>query len=175
MAVDRLMDAATAMHQCLCDTVNSAIPVDDRPQRCTLIATPDFEMGVAQLEDMCRCGTAYVRIDSYVPTDEFPQAQQVATNCTPSQWALTLELGIMRCPPIGTSETLPSDAEWLAYTQRIMADAQVMRQAVFCCFGPATPNRKYLLGSWVPVGPEGLCGGGKMTIQVQIIACNECL
>lgn len=173
MALDLILDAATKLHTCLCAQVN-LLPIDDRPQRCSLIPATEFELGVSLTEDMCRCGTAWVRIDSYVPSDQFPAQQQVPTNCGPPQWALTLELGIARCPPIGDANVLPTDAEWIAYTDLVMADAQAMRQAVICCFGPTFPNRRYLIGSWAPFGPEGLCGGGRMTVQVQVMKCDEC-
>lgn len=173
MAVDRLMVAATKLHECLCAQV-ALMPVDTRPARCTLIAAAQFEAGVAQLEDMCACGTAYVRIGAYVPSEAFPDQQQAATKCGPPQWSLTLELGILRCPPIGTADVLPSDQAWFDYTTQVMADAQVLRQALFCCYGPARPNLMFLVGGWEAVGPEGLCGGGRMSVQVQVIACNEC-
>ena len=173
MAVDNFLVAAQLLYACLCEQVN-LLPEPDRPTRCCLIAASEFEMGVATLEDMCACGTAYVRIDSFTPSSTFPVQQELATMCGPEQWALTLELGIMRCPPIGTAEVLPTCDEYAAYTAKVMADAQAMRNAVICCFGPARPNRLLLLGGWQAVGPEGACGGGKMTVQVQILRCDEC-
>lgn len=175
MAVDKFLTAAQALRDCLCAQMN-LLPVDDRPERCCLLAATDFELGVSLLEDACRCGTAWVRIAGFDPSSSFPLPQELATPCGPDQWSLTLELGVARCPPIGTAERLPTCDELEAYTVKVMADAQAMRNAVFCCFAPGRPanGRLLLLGGWQAFGPEGMCGGGKMTLQVQIPKCDEC-
>jgi hypothetical protein len=173
VAVDKFLEAALLLQQCLCDQM-ALLPLADQPQRCCVIAGQDFEMGVALTEDMCACGTAWVRIDSFTPSATFPIQQETPTNCGPEQWTLTLELGVARCPPLGDANVLPTCTEWADYTTKVMADAQAMRNAIICCFGPARPNRLYLIGGWQAFGPEGLCGGGKMTVQVQILRCNEC-
>lgn len=173
MAVDRFMEAALLLQQCLCEQMN-LLPEPDRPQRCCIIAGQDFELGVSLTEDACRCGTAWVRIDSFVPSSQFPLAQEIPNNCGPERWALTLELGVARCPPVGTVELLPTCEELALYSAKVMADAQAMRNAIICCFGPSRPNRLYLIGGWSAFGPEGMCGGGKMTVQVEILRCDEC-
>lgn len=173
MAVDNFMLAAQAMRDCLCAQMN-LLPEPDRPQRCCIIAGQEFELGVSLLEDACRCGTAWVRIDSYQPSSTFPLPQELAQKCGPEQWALTLELGVARCPPVGTATKLPTCEELDLYSAKVMADAQAMRNAVLCCYGPGRSNRVFLMGAWTAFGPEGLCGGGKMTVQVQILKCDEC-
>lgn len=173
MAVDPFFAAAQALYACLCDQQNLR-PEPERPARCCLIAGQDFELGVSLQEDACKCGTAWVRIDSFTPSDNFPLQQEVAQNCGPAQWAMTLELGIARCPPVGTIDRLPTCEELNAYSELVMLDAQSMRNALLCCFGPSRPNRLMLIGGWSAFGPEGMCGGGKMTVQVQVLRCNEC-
>lgn len=173
MAVDPFYEAAQLLYQCLCEQMN-LLPEPDRPARCCLLAAQDFELGVAILEDMCACGTAWVRIGSFAPTSHFPGPQEQATFCGPEAWTLNLEMGVARCPPIGNIQELPTCDEFAQYTQKVMADAQAMRNALLCCFQPSRPNRLMLIGDWQAFGPEGACGGGKMQVQVQILRCNEC-
>ncbi len=174
MATDLILAAAQEMHACFCAQLNITVPVDDRPQRCCLFVGEDFEMGVAINEDMCKCGTAWVRVAGITPTGIFPNQMSEATNCAPTGWSLSLELGVARCPPLGDAYNLPSCDDWAAYTARVMTDAQAMRQAIICCLSAARPNRQYLIGGWAPFGPQGLCGGGKMTVDLQLLRCNEC-
>ena len=170
---DKFLEAARALHTCLCLQV-AAMPEPTRPKRCCLMVGADFELGVAITEDMCKCGTAWVRVVSFVPSSTFPNPQEEATHCAPEGWSLTLELGIARCPPIGDARVLATCDEMDDYTELVMGDAAAMRRAVLCCFGPGRANRLFQLGSWEAFGPEGMCGGGKMTVQAQILRCNEC-
>lgn len=171
---DQFFTLAEQMHACLCAQVNATIPVDDRPSRCCLLAGSDFELGVSLTEDACRCGTAWVRIASFAPTGAFPNPQETPSNCGPDGWSLTLELGIARCPPIGDATTLPTCEELAAYTAKVMTDAQAIRRAIICCLGPSRPTRRYLMGAWEAFGPEGMCGGGRMTVQLQLLNCDDC-
>lgn len=170
---DILYDAAVALKDCLCTQVAA---LASPPQRCCLAVGAQFEMGVALNEDMCRCGTAWVRIASFVPSNVFPAAVDEPTNCNPTFWALTLEMGIARCPPLGSMSDLPTCDEWATYTSQIMDDAAAMRRAVYCCEQPLIKARglKFVVGQWTPFGPEGLCGGGTLSVTLPVVACDEC-
>jgi hypothetical protein len=170
---DILYDAAAQLHACLCAQVNA---LTNPPERCCLSVGAQFELGVALNEDMCRCGTAWVRIAGFVPSVTFPGQQEEPTNCRPPFWALTLEMGIARCPPLGTMADLPTCTEWATFAQTVMDDAAAMRRALYCCEETLLKARglKFVVGNWTPFGPEGMCGGGTMTVTVPVLACDEC-
>lgn len=170
---DIIAEVAEDLYACVCAQVAL---LADPPNRCCLLAGATFELGVAINEDMCRCGTAWVRVASVAPSVTFPSVQEEPRNCRPPMYAVTLEMGVARCPPIGTTQDLPTCPDWLAYSRKVLDDAAALRKAVFCCFGPMLSSRglKYVLGAWEPFGPEGLCGGGIQSVTVPVMACDEC-
>jgi hypothetical protein len=151
---------------CLCREIDqSGLPT---PCSCGLIAgelTADY-CGTC-VDNTCG-GQAWVRfVDSY-PTTQFPTPSQVPSNCyTP--WAFTIEMGIIRCKPVGKANgargyTPPSLEQQVDAIRLQTADMAAMRRALQCCFG--TTDRNYVIGNYQPVGPEADCLGGAYTITV---------
>ena len=125
-------------------------------------------------QDECCEGLAWVRPASFFPSSGvFPIQDSAPQPKGTSAWAVTLELGAVRCAPVGDENTIPTGAEWDATVQAVMDDAAAMRRAI-CCFIDARPGRarRVLPGIWQPIEVQGGCVGGLMTVTVQGPACD---
>lgn len=128
-------------------------------------------------EDECCDGLAWVRPASFAPSSgAFPAQDETPakTFAGARAWAVTLELGAVRCAPTPDANAIPTGDEWAAVTQAVMDDAAAMRRAI-CCFIAADPtNRKenVLAGLWQPVAVQGGCVGGVLPVTLRGPACD---
>lgn len=133
-----------------------------------------FAVSGGGVVDECCAGLAWVRIVRFFPTDTFPEEREGWTPCGPTGWALVLEMGALRCAPVGTPEHIPTDAEWSAAVQLQMKDAAAMLRAVDCCFQGLVISEQVQLSPWEERAPEGLCMGGTQQVTVLVDYCNGC-
>lgn len=161
---------------CLC----AQWPPDDplKPGRCCFKFDADLPtMGIALSEDECKCATAWVRVvDWYVSSDATfpgPDTSLIAQNC-PHMWALVLEMGIGRCPPIGNAEQLPTCDEQNAFHAVMMDDGMRMRNAIYCCFLTVDPMDRVSIGNPQRQGPAGACMQQALQVTIMVTACDEC-
>jgi len=124
--------------------------------------------------DECRCGLAWVRIVRFYPTDTFPEEAEGWQPCGPAGWAVVLEMGALRCAPVGDAQNLPTEEGWRAAIEQQMKDAAAMRRAVDCCFGTLIESETLLVGAWEERPPEGMCMGGTVQVTVLVDNCDEC-
>lgn len=114
-------------------------------------------------------GMAWVRLDGDQPSSRFPNPGGSVSSAT-DPTALRLQMGVTRC--VATSEATgePPSAEEQAEDVRVqLGDYAAMRRAVLCCYGTGRQARPYVLGAYLPIGPQGGCGGGAMTVTVQVL------
>jgi hypothetical protein len=125
-------------------------------------------------QDECCEGLAWVRPGPFFPAsaafpiqDGQPQPKGV------SAWAVTLELGAVRCAPVGDENNIPSAEAWDATTQAVMDDAAAMRRAI-CCYIEGASNRakNVLPGIWTPLSVQGGCVGGILPVTLRGPACD---
>jgi hypothetical protein len=160
IADNRVFTALTDLATCLCAT----LVTEGLPDVCFCGVVPG-EAASAMYGGDCakRCGMAWVRLVSVSPTntlgDQAPATQP--GNCA-SGIGSTVEVGVLRCTPIGTAERPPSDADLLSAARLQIADMMAMRQAVACCVG----SRDWVLGTYTPAGPSGGLLGGLWTVQM---------
>lgn len=129
---------------------------------------------ISENEDECCAGLAWVRPVSFWPSsDAFPGQDEAPQPKGVAGWAITLELGAIRCAPTPDAGSLPTAAEWDAITQAVMDDAAAMRRAI-CCYIEAMPSRarNVLPGLWQPLDTSGGCAGGVMTVTLRAPACD---
>jgi len=168
----RLLDCWTAQLE--------ALPAAQRPARIGFRFDATLpSMGIALNEDECKCGSAWVRfVDWFITSDEtFPSSDtSLQAQICPAAYGLVLELGIGRCPPIGTEQVLPTIAELNAFHAQVLADVQAMRKTINCCFNaiPLTVPDDMVIGSWQKTGPDGACFQHALSITIKVINCNEC-
>lgn len=137
---------------------------------------------ISTTSDECCEGLAWVRPAAFYPaTAPFPEQLAVPTIGQPAGtkvWAVTLEMGAVRCFPTPGPDSIPTDAQWDEATQACMDDAAAMRRAI-CCFIAGPPDTltkrgsaKVLPGQWLPLATEGGCAGGILTVTVMGPACD---
>lgn len=128
-------------------------------------------------DDECCAGLAWVRPGTFFPSSAaFPAQDQTPQTKGTRAWAVTLELGIVRCAPTPDENSIPSNEEWEAVTEMVMDAAAAMRRAI-CCWIDADPvnrKQKVLPGQWQPVAVQGGCVGGVLPVTLLGPAC-DCL
>lgn len=170
-----VMPLAEALLECLGQEVAK---VENPPQYLGLRPGTQVDHLLSMHEDECRCGKAWVRVVSFAPSSGiFPNQDTEPIKGAAAgtkQWAITLEMGVVRCAPTPNAGSIPTDAEWGGVTQAIMDDAAAMRRAL-CCFidNDGDPRKRMVVpGAWEPAPVEGGCVGGVMTLTVAGSACD---
>lgn len=159
-------ELASALLTCLEEALEEhpAPPV----HRCVRVGE-DVRQDVSLTQDECCEGLAYVKVNSIVPSTNFPNPDETAMYCSPEAWAVDLEMGIFRCEPQGSLIETATCEEWTAVTQAVALDAAAMRRAVVCFRGTLDPGDFALVRQWLPIGPQGGCTGGAMVVTVSFI------
>jgi hypothetical protein len=129
----------------------------------------DF-LSIGLSEDKCCSGFAWVRVDSIAP--QSPQPGEEIGPCGIYTWAVTLEMGVARCAPVGDQYSGPSCTEWTEVALAVQQDAAAMRRA-WCCWQPLIASGRTSVGPWQPFGPQGGCTGGTMQVVAFVDGC-EC-
>lgn len=125
-------------------------------------------------QDECCQGLAWVRPSAFYPASGvFPTQDPAPLPKGINSWAVTMELGAVRCAPVGDENDLPDEAEWDATVQDVMDDGAAIRRAI-CCFIDGAPNRarNVLPGLWQPLSIQGGCVGGILPVTVRGPACD---
>lgn len=150
-----------ALAACLCaEIVASGLA---EPCFCGITEGTEANLDCGSCEN--GCGAAWVRLDSAVPTTDFPNANTSSAKCN-TDVAFILEVGVTRCfTPFADERGNPVGvAEHLASTRDQLADMAAMRRAIACCF--ATGDTEYVLGAYSPIPFAGGCGGGSWQVTV---------
>ncbi len=125
-------------------------------------------------DDECCEGLAWVRPAAFFPSSTvFPNQDQIGQKQGTTGWAVTLEMGIVRCAPTPDENSIPSDDDWDEVTQAVMDGVAAMRRAI-CCFIAQGINRAQNLvpGTWEPVSVQGGCVGGILPVTLRGPACD---
>lgn len=155
--------ASIAMLDCLTDAVSFiSIP----PLRKAIRAGAAVAFDISQNTNECCDGLAWVREGDIFPSSDFPTADTTANKCLPV-WAFELEIGIIRCAPVGTINDTVTDDEHLQTALLLSEDIAAIRRAL-CCFIDAW-EYAVAIGRIAKVGPEGGCMGNLATLTVQAI------
>lgn len=136
----------------------------------------DVAQDAGQDEDLCCSGLAWVRIVSVFPAgDDFPApSTDFAINgCGVNGWGIVLEMGVLRCAPVGTVSRGPTCAEHTASAEQVADDDRAMRLAV-CDLLSVKDPMTVSVGAWTPIGPLGGCVGGLRSVTVLVDEC-ECV
>lgn len=151
-------DALSELATCLC----AQIVVDGSPDVCFCGVIPG-EAAAAMYQGNCtkKCGMAWVRLITVVPAAGLGTATEQAGNCM-TGIGYDVEMGILRCTPIGTATEPPTPAQLLGAAQLQHADMMSMRRAVACCTG----SRDWMVGAYAPMGPSGGMVGGAWTVTM---------
>jgi len=161
--------AATQLLACLTIAVEAAT---NPPARIQFLVGAQAGEDLSIYDDMCCEGTAYVRVANQYPSFEnFPSPDVDAIPCQLQAIGAIYEMGIMRCAPVGTVQSIATPAQWAAANTQMLIDAQSMFKAA-CCFASTYSEDAVLVGSWVPGGPSGGCLLGTVSVTHQIAGCG---
>lgn len=110
-------------------------------------------------------GMAWVRLTAAFNSTTFPVPDEGRTGVYAPP-AYTLEVGAFRCAPmpdsLGGEVIPPTPEEQAAAVALQVRDLEVMRKAIRCCLA----NVEHVLGTYVPVGPQGDIVGGYWTAVI---------
>lgn len=109
------------------------------------------------------CGGAWVRLVRVFPWSSWPQ-QDLTAGCK-GGLGMVVELGVVRCLPVGSAGSPPNAVAQAQATQVQLGDWQAMRRVLACC--EALSRRDVVLGSYEPRS-QGGCGGGTLTGTVKL-------
>jgi hypothetical protein len=153
---DRLLALAT----CLCAEIADH-PVT--PPVCFCGVLPGEEVAYDWAGDCeTACGMAWVRLVTAYPSTVIGEATGTPGNCG-SMIGMDVEVGIMRCiPGMDDAGNPPSSDDLLAASLWQWEDMTTMRRAILCCTG----SKDFLLGAYVPIGPQGGLVGGAWTVSM---------
>ena len=145
--------------ECLCTQITDA----GLPEPCFCGLVPG-DAAVFDYAGDCddKCGMAWVRLVTTYPSVTVGVADTTPGNCA-AGLGFDVEIGIVRCLPVGDSEGEPPTPEQYldaALTQYVEAD--IMRQAVLCC---GFNSHDFIMGSYTPLGPDGGLVGGQWVMS----------
>jgi hypothetical protein len=147
---------------CLCRTLDE----DGRPKTCfcgvvggTLVPM-DY---VGDCESDSGCGMAWVRVVS-IGEQQFATEGVAMPSACAHPIEVTIEAGVVRCAPQpDNAGNPPSMAKQLEASEGQMADMASILKAIRCCF---FHDGELVLGTWTPIGPEGMILGGAWTLTL---------
>lgn len=142
------------------------------------------DIGIGTGDDQCCRGLGYVSLLTGYPTEHFPRpdilrhtASSGATSCPISSWAFEIQVGLIRCLPVGDMHPLPN-AAWEQSALQQVYDTKTLRRAG-CCFRTQVMNdpgplwgMSVLLRTQTAPNPQGGCIERNMIAVVQIP--NDC-
>lgn len=151
-----LEDLAT----CLC----SQIITDGLPPLCTCSVMPGNEVALDYAGDCDdQCGMAWVRLSASYPSTMIGNPYLGAGNCA-AGIGLEIELGVMRCFDLGENGEPPDPATLLESSQLQIKDMLAMWRAIACC----RQSRDFVIGTYIPYGPEGGLVGGILPVSILV-------
>lgn len=158
-----VFDQLVLLADCLCTQVTAAV-ADGVPDVCFCGVVPG-DSAVSDYGGDCakKCGMAWVRLTGLYPSTILGEQNNDPKNCA-AGLGLPVEVGMMRCTPVGTGDTPPNGTQLLSATELQVSDALTMRRAIACCDG----SDAWSLGQYTPVGPSGGMLGGIWSLNLWV-------
>lgn len=121
--------------------------------------------------DECCTGLGWVRIDRVTGVRALGERENVS--CFQQERTVVLEMGVARCAPLASIDTVPTEDQWLASALQLDADNGAMEAAVCCAFGDDQDPvaEEVAVGDYLPFGVDGNCIGGTMTVTIRMTQC----
>lgn len=163
---------AETLRQCLATTL-AANP--NPPAEVCLRSGREVQFKISQYQNECCSGLGWVREDAFYPSElNFPEEDTEFRPCGPGQFALRLEVGVVRCDEWGTVETIPTCAEETSLALQLALDRRAISEALCCLRDQAwtlfgDPQPPWVQGSWEPIEREGGCVGSSTTVTVGVL------
>lgn len=120
-------------------------------------------------------GQAWVAVQSYGPSDTFPNLSNAPLRCKPDQYVATVDVGVLRCAStVDDAGNAPSSDLLIEEAQKVSRDRTLVQYALLCRFAEEADlyPGEIALGTWVPLGPQGGCVGGQTTVSFVTGGCR---
>lgn len=159
---NRVYDHLTSLAACLAQQIED----DGLPSVCWSGVIPGDGV-VADYAGDCAdaCGMAWVRLTQMYPSQAVGVVDTTVGNCSASL-GLDIEVGILRCMMVMEDGGPPPDSELAATADLQHGDAMAIWRAINCC--TALPNKDFILGPYLPMGPQGGMVGGAYTLSTAL-------
>ena len=164
------MTAPSDIGNFLAETLLTTVQAQFTTNSLPMPATCMYIAGVSTSVDDCCEGLLWTRVDTVYPTDGSgnPYTQARPDWDIPA-WVHPVQCGILNCHLVIDSEgnPIPPDLE----TQYAVRDGQyraAILQAITVHYPPLVGPCAlgYRISPWTPIGPEGGCSGGLITVNV---------
>jgi hypothetical protein len=165
VATDPLSPLLPNWIECISDHLTTPV------ERVTMMPGSDI------VWDVCDCGgQLWIRVVSIVGAAALsePAGQPCA-----GMYQIRCGIGIVRCAHTVDDEgNPPTPAEMTADALQTFQDRADIIQGILCCIAPCI-DEDYSMGTlriedWLPVGPQGGCVGGEVTITFNQVLCAPC-
>lgn len=162
LETNAIYKSLTDLSTCLCSEILD--PDNGVPDVCFCGVIPG-EAASAMYGGNCKtkCGMAWVRLMTAYPAPGPGQQGAITPGNCATGIGYEVEVGMLRCTPVGTADTPPKDAELLAAAQLQYADMMVMRKAIACC-----ASKDWALTAYNPAGPSGGLVGGFWSVAMWV-------
>lgn len=149
----------------------AAGPTPIAPEHVMLRAGAEVTPLLGTSRDECCEGLGWVRIQGVSGVRQLGDRFNVT--CFAQERDLTLELGVVRCAPSAPTTGVPTEDQWTAAALQLDADMGAMEAAVCCAFGDVEGSaaEEVSVGAYQPLGVDGNCIGGTMTVTIRMQNC----
>ena len=146
-------------------------PAPIAPEHVMLRAGADVTPLLGTTRDECCEGLAWVRVQSVSGVRAL--GDRLNVTCFEQERTLVLEMGVVRCAPSAPTTGVPTEDQWTAAALQLDADMGAMEAAVCCAFGATegTAAEEVAVGEYRPLGVDGNCIGGTMTVTIRMQNC----
>lgn len=159
---DRIIELLEDLTACLCSEL--IVGDEDVFDGCFCIPIPGQFVGQAYLG--AGADIAWVRLVTTFPSNT-PGQQLNAPAAQVYGTTYIVEMGVMRCLKIKPTGT-PTAAQLQQWWRQQMRDLGSMQRALACCTGKSWDANQFVVGSYVPVGPDGDLLGGTQSVALQL-------
>ena len=126
--------------------------------------------------DDCCDGQLWVRIISIVGVSNL--SNQATQPCNPL-YQVRVGIGVLRCAhTVDDAGRIPTPAQMTADAFQTYQDRADMVEAIVCCISPLVEEDHRMgtlrIEDWLPLGVDGGCVGGEITVTVNSILCTPC-
>ena len=162
------MTAAQLLLECL-RTALLARPAPPPENKIMLRAGQEVTPLLGKNTDECCTGLAWVRVAGVEANRRFAEFERVGTCFTHTRIAL-LELGVVRCAPSADVNGVPTADQWTAVALQVDSDYEAMEAALCCAYGDLEQlgDNPPIVRQYDPLGVDGNCIGGIMTVEVEV-------
>lgn len=161
----RIADVLTDLAACLCAelTPDGA----EGPDMCFCGVMPGAQpaMMLSCADGNCK-GQAWVRLTGAYPAVAPAIQSEVGTGGCGTFLGFDIEVGIARCIEVPYDGQAPTVEMQEAAVIAQVDDIQTIRKVIACC--PTLRELEYELGTYIPIGPEGVVVAGFWTVSVVI-------